>query len=227
MNHESFLSDLTSSLPDLHGAFLLTPQADILATHIGTSISDFDPLAIGKKITTIAKNTSPYINNISQIHVTCDNMILSGRLLPDQNWLIIVHSPELSSGMIRMTLQFALNNNSQENETLDRPAETLVTERVAAVPGLPKESTPIDTLALMSAGSPLASHLNELQDALANFIGPAAIPVFQDVLTAWCQAHTPELTTLKFLIPLLDKEIEDSEDISSFHTTIKDLFPQE
>jgi hypothetical protein len=227
MNHESFLSDLTSSLPDLHGAFLFTPQADILATHIGTSISDFDPLAIGKKITTIAKNTSPYINNISQIHVTCDNMILSGRQLPDQNWLIIVHSPELSSGMIRMTLQFALNNNSQENETLDRPAETPVTEWVAAEPGLPKESTPIDTLALMSPGSPLASHLNELQDALANFIGPAAIPVFQDVLTAWCQEHTPALTTLKFLIPLLDKEIEDSEDINSFHATIKDLFPQE
>jgi len=227
MNHESFLSDLTTSLPELHGVFLFNPQADILATHIGNSISDFNPLAIGKKITTIAAKTAAYLDNIRQIQVTCDNMILSGRLLPDQNWLVIVHSPELSSGMIRMTLQFALNNCSQENDTLDRQAETPVTEMVAAEPAMPHESTPIDTLALMSPGSPLAAPLNELQDELANYIGPAAIPVFQDVLTAWCQEHTPALTTLKFLIPLLDKEIEDSEDINSFHTNIKDLFPQE
>jgi len=227
MNHESFLSDLTSSLPDLHGAFLLTPQAVILATHIGTLISDYNPQAIGKKITAIAKSASSYSNNINQIHVTCDNMILSGRLLPDQNWLIIVHSPELSSGMIRMTLQFALNNSSQGNENLDGPGETPVTERVDAEPALSNESTTTDPLDLMSPESPLAEPLNELQDALANFIGPAAVPVFRDVLTAWCQEHTPALTTLKFMIPLLEEEIEDSEDINSFRTSIKNIFPQE
>lgn len=227
MNHKSFISDLSTSLPELHGAFLFNPQADILATHVGVSISDFKPLAIGKKITAIAAKTALQFNDIKQIQLTCDDMILSGRQLPDQNWLVLIHSPELSSGMIRMTLQFALNNSSQEDASPDQPDETSATEMAAAEPTLPQESSPVDTLALMSPGSPLADPLNELQNELANYIGPAATPVFQDVLTEWCRQHTPGLTTLKFLIPLLDKEIEDSADISSFHSNIKDLFPQE
>lgn len=219
MNHESFLSDLVTSLPEINGAFLFTSQDGILATHIGDSISDFNPLAIGVKMTSIATAASGHLHDIIQIQVNFDNMILSGRLLPEEKWLFLMHSPELSSGMIRMALQLALNNSAQE---IDSPAAP-----PAAEPPVMRETVPVDIEALMSPGAPLAKPLNGLQEELANYIGPAALPVFQDALTAWCQEYTPALNTLKHLIPLLDREIEDSEDISTFHNKIKDLFPQE
>ena len=226
MNHATFLSDLVTSLPEINGAFIFSPQADILASHIGDSISDFNPLAIGKRLSAIAKKASAHLHDINHIQVTFDTMILSGRLLTDQNWLFIVHAPELSSGMIRMTLQLALNNSSQESEAT-QPAPP--SEKTAAVePAADSQDLiPVDINSLLAPGAPLSKPLHALQDALANCIGPAAIPVFQEILSAWCQDHTPALNTLKHLIPLLDKEIEDSEDIKTFHTTIKDLFPQE
>lgn len=227
MNHESFLSDLVTSLPEIHGAFLFSPQDGILASHFENSINDFNLPAMGKKITTIAATASGHLDDISNIQVTFDNMILSGRLLPDQNWLVIEHAPELSNGMIRMTLQLALNNSSRESDTQDRQSEPPVNKTLAAEPAVVKEVSQVDTLALMSPGAPLAKPLNTLQEELANYIGPAAVPVFQEILATWCQDNTPSLTTLKYLIPLMDKEIEESEDIKTFHENIKDLFPQE
>ncbi len=227
MNHATFLSDLVTSLPEINGAFIFSPQADILASHIGDSIIDFNPLAIGKRLSAIAKKASAHLHDINHIQVTFDTMILSGRLLTDQNWLFIVHAPELSSGMIRMTLQLALNNSFQESDEATQPAPP--SEKTAAVEPAAdsQELIPVDIDSLLAPGAPLSKPLHALQDALANCIGPAAIPVFQEILSAWCQDHTPALNTLKHLIPLLDKEIEDSEDIKTFHTTIKDLFPQE
>lgn len=218
MNHETFLSDLFTSLPEINGAFLFSSRSGIVAKQLDPLISNFNPLAIGKKITGIAAIASKQLNDITQIEVNFETMILSGRLLPDQNWLFLLHAPELSSGMIRMALQMALNNSNQEGDDTganqaEPPAEDTIKQ--------------VDLEVLMSPGAPLAKPLNILQDELANFIGPAAVPVFQDIVNAWCQEYTPARDTLKHLIPLIDKEIESAEDINTFHTNIKDLFPQE
>lgn len=218
MNHETFLSDLFTSLPEINGAFLFSSRSGIVAKQLDPLISNFNPLAIGKKITGIAAIASKQLNDITQIEVNFETMILSGRLLPDQNWLFLLHAPELSSGMIRMALQMALNNSNQEGDDTganqaEPPAEDTIKQ--------------VDLEVLMSPGAPLAKPLNILQDELANCIGPAAVPVFQDIVNAWCQEYTPARDTLKHLIPLIDKEIESAEDINTFHTNIKDLFPQE
>jgi len=218
MNHKTFLSDLITSLPEINGAFLFSSRSGIVAKQLDQVTSGFNPLAIGKKITGIAAIASKQLNDITQIEVNFETMILSGRLLPDQNWLFLLHAPELSSGMIRMALQMALNNSNQEGDDAeanqaDPPAEDAIKQ--------------VDLEVLMSPGAPLAKPLNILQDELANFIGPAAVPVFQDIVNAWCQEYTPARDTLKHLIPLIDKEIESAEDINTFHTNIKDLFPQE
>lgn len=227
MNHEIFLSDLVTSLPEIQGAFLFTPQDGILSTRIGDSISAFNPRAIGEKMTSIAAAASDHLHDISQIQVNFDNMILSGRLLPEEKWLFLLHSPELSIGMIRMALQLALNNNTQEIDSPAPQPEAPAAKLTAAEPPVIREAIPVDIEALMSPGAPLAKQLNGLQEELANYIGPAALPVFQEILATWCQENSPELNTLKNLIPLLDREIEDSEDIKTFHNKIKDLFPQE
>jgi len=218
MNHKTFLSDLITSLPEINGAFLFSSRSGIVAKQLDQVTSGFNPLAIGKKITGIAAIASKQLNDITQIEVNFETMILSGRLLPDQNWLFLLHAPELSSGMIRMALQMALNNSNQEGDDAEAnqaepPAEDAIKQ--------------VDLEVLMSPGAPLAKPLNILQDELANFIGPAAVPVFQDIVNAWCQEYTPARDTLKHLIPLIDKEIESAEDINTFHTNIKDLFPQE
>ena len=241
MNHEIFLSDLCSSLPEVNGAFLFSPQSGIVAKQLDHLTSNFNLLAIGKKIAGIAAITSEQLDDITKIEVNFDAMILAGRLLPDQNWLFLLHNPELSSGMIRMALQMALNNSSHENDdTQDNQAEPLVEDIAEEVvddvseevnedeqPTTQEEEIQFDTEALLSPDAPLAKHLHILQDELANFIGPAAVPVFHEILNTWCQKHTPALDTLKHLIPLMDKEIDDTEEIKTFHTNIKDLFPQE
>ncbi len=233
MNHETFLSDLFTSLPEVNGAFLFAPQSGIIAKQLDHSTSNFNPLAIGKKITNIAAIASEQLDDITQIEVNFDTMILSGRLLPNQNWLFLLHTPELSNGMIRMALQMALNNSNQESDDTpinqaEPPIEELVEDVIEdELPTTQREEIQFDTEALMSPEAPLAKQLHILQDELANFIGPAAVPVFHEVLNTWCQEHTPALDTLKHLIPLMDKEIDDTEDINTFHTHIKDLFPQE
>ncbi len=218
MNHKTFLSDLIISLPEVNGAFLFSYQSGIIARQLDQVTSGFNPLAIGKKIAGIEAIASKQLNDITQIEVNFETMILSGRLLPDQNWLFLLHAPDLSSGMIRMALQMALKNSNQEGDD---------TEASQAEPHAEDAVKQVDLELLMSPGAPLARPLNILQDELANFIGPAAVPVFQDIVNAWCQEYTPARDTLKHLIPLIDKEIDNAEDINTFHTNIKDLFPQE
>lgn len=232
MNHNTFLSDLCTSLPEVNGAFLFTPQSGIVAKQLDQLTSNFNPLAIGKKITAIAATASDHLDGITQIEVNVGTLILSGRQLPDQNWLFLLHKPELSSGMIRMALQMALNNSSHENDDENNQEEPSGEEMVEEVsedetPTTPEEEIRFDTEALMAPGAPLAKHLQILQDELANAIGPAAVPVFHETLNTWCQEHIPALDTIKDLIPLIEKEIDDAEDLKIFHTHIKDLIPQE
>ena len=235
MNHETFLSDLFASLPEVNGAFLFTPQSGILAKQLNHLTSDFNPLAIGEKIANIAAIASEQLNDITQIEVNFDTMILSGRLLPNQIWLFLLHTPELSNGMIRMALQMALNNSSQESDDdipvdqNETPVEAEIEEEttVEELPVTQDEESQVGIEALMAAGAPLARPLHILQEELANLIGPVAIPVFQELLNKWCQENTPGLNTLKHLISLIDSEIEDREDIITFHTNIKDLLPRE
>ncbi len=220
MNHEVFLADLVTSIPELQGAFLFSPPT-LLASYSGHAISHCSPLAIIKKITAVIDMASVHLPDIMQIQVTFDHMILSARLLPDQKWLLLLHTPQLSTGMINLTLQLALNNSYQDSAIESSPSAPAVNEQPAAGP----ETINIDTLALMAAGAPLAKPLNDLQDALAHCIGPAAFPVFQDILSVWCRQHIPALATLKYLLPLLEREVEDSN--NTFHNTIKDLLPLE
>ncbi|MCX5870412.1 MAG: hypothetical protein NTY00_07220 [Deltaproteobacteria bacterium] len=227
MNHKIFLSDLFTSLPEINGAFIFSSRSGIVAKQLDQETSGFNPLAIGKKIAGIAAIASEQLSDITQIEVNFDTMILSGRLLPDQNWLFLLHTPELSSSMIRMTLQMALNNSNQESDDTqanqaESPAEDMDEDVITFQKG-----HQVDMEVLMSPGAPLAKPLNILQDELANCIGPAALPVFQDIVNRWCQEHTPALDTLKHLIPLIDKEIDDTKDIKAFHANIKNLFPQE
>ena len=226
MKHAIFLSDLITSLPEVNGAFLFSYESGIIAKDLDQQTRGFNALAIAKKIVGIAAIASEQLNDITQIEVNFDTMILSARLLPDQNWLFILHAPELSSGMIRMALQMALKNSNQESDDTEaNQAETLDEGTVEDL--ISAQRVKVDLEALMSPGAPLAKPLNILQDEFTYFIGPVAIPLFQDIVSTWCQEYTPSLNTLKHLIPLIEKEIDDTNDTKAFHANIKNLIPQE
>lgn len=235
MNHKTFLSDLFASLPGVNGAFLFAPSSGIIARQLDPVTNEFNISAIGEKITTIAAIASEQFSDITQIEVTFNTMILSGRQLPDQNWLFLLHTPELSGGMIRMALQMALNNSSQESDDdipvdlTETPVENEIEEEITLeeLPVTQDEESQAGIEALMAPGAPLAKPLHILQDELANLIGPVAIPVFQELLNKWYQENTPTPNTLKHLISLIDTEIDDREDIITFHAHIKDLMPRE
>jgi hypothetical protein len=231
MNHDLFLADIVTSMPEIGGAFLFSPQDGVLATHSGNASVSFNSLAVAEKMAAVAAMASNQFQDLTQLQVSFDTIILSGRLLPDGNWLCLLYTPDLSVGMIRMALQIALNNSAQGHHGETSPASPPVQE-APVTEQLPPQEAPraeiaVDTDALLAPGAPLAGILNVLQGGLAHCIGPVAVPVFHELLVAWCQNHTPSTETMKHLITLIEEEIDDEESVKGFHNKIKNILPQE
>jgi hypothetical protein len=229
MNHELFLADIVSSMPEISGAFLFNPQSGLLATHSGGDGRSFEAPGVAKKMAVVAALASNQFQDLNQLQLRFDAMVLSGRLLPDGNWLCLLYTPELSVGMIRMALQIALNNSAQGFDTSPTPAvvqEQPVTEPPPA-PEKKRADSETDPEVLLVPGAPLAGPLTVLQEGLAQCIGPVAVPVFHELLLAWCQQHTPSTTTIKHLVTLIEQEIEDKEGIREFHRVTDKHLPQE
>lgn len=226
MNHETFIADIAASLPEIAGAILFDTQSGVLAQHLENEIQGYNPAAIGSKITAIAKNAAGQINDITTMQITFDTMVLSCRQLPGEQWLLLLHAPELSAGMITMALQMALSNSANEEETPSPDFYETESSWQEEETEQPLEEEPeeelafVDTEAMIAPGAPLAKQLNFLQEELASCIGPVAMPVFHELLTTWCHKHTPSAETLPQLVDLIEQEIDDPEEIKTFHANI-------
>ena len=218
MEYESKLSDIIASLPEVSGGFLYSPERGIYSNQAETVASDTALQQVSLKLTKIVGMLAIHFNDTGAIRVTFNSLILFGMKIDDGNWLFLLHQPSLAPGMLKMTVQMALNIQSEEPPPQQETAIAVDSSESEA------ESDPnAEPLAvtLMASGSELSKPLTAIQEELAIHIGPVAELVFEDSIKIWGANTTPSLETLPELLAMFEEEIDDEDDRQLFRENTK------
>ena len=201
MEYESKLTDIIASLPEVDGGFLYDPMRGIYSNQTAGTIDDSSLLQVSAKLSKIVSMLAVHFHDTGSIRVTFKDLILYGLMFEANNWLFLLHHPSLSPGMVKMTVQMALNiQQDEEPETL-QALETLFD-------------------VLMHEESELREPLTTIQEELANHIGPVAELVFADAIDEWKDAP-PSLETIPELLDILEQEIDDEDACILFRENLK------
>ena len=206
MEYESKLTDIIASLPEVDGGFLYDPTRGIYSNQTAGTIDDSSLLQVSAKLSKIVSMLTVHFHDTGGIRVTFKDLILYGLMFEANNWLFLLHHPSLSPGMVKMTVQMALNIQQEEEP---EPPEALA--------GQDQESL-FDVL--MHEESELRKPLTTIQEELANHIGPVAELVFSDAIDEWKDAP-PSLETIPELLDRLEQEIDDEDACMLFRENLK------
>jgi hypothetical protein len=218
MEYESKLSDIIASLPEVSGGFLYSPDRGIYSNQAGTIASDTALQKVSLKLTKIISMLSIHFNDTGGIRVTFNNLILFGMRIEEGNWLFLLHQPSLTPGMIKMTVQMALN--IQQEEIPPQPEPEIADD--SSVDVSEDEPNAGDIMAgIMAPGSELSKPLTIIQEELAVHIGPVAELIFEDSVKKWCASGSPSLENLPELIAVFAEEIDDEDDCKLFKENLK------
>jgi len=220
MEYEAKLSDIIASLPEVAGGFLFAPDRGLYSNQ-AFDIADDDSLQqVSLKLTKMVSMLSVHFHDTKAIRVNFKDLILHGTSMQDGHWLFLFHQPSLSPGMLKMTVQMALNieadpiEPNQTNEdfpSFDPPIETIET---------PEEDI-METL--LDPDSELYTPLSTIQDQLAYYIGPIANLIFKDSIELWAAKNSPSADTLPYLIDILEEEIDNKEDRKTFRNCLNSI----
>ena len=208
MEYESKLSDIIASLPEVDGGFLYDTTRGIYSNQTAGAMDDSSLLQVSTKLSKIVSMLAVHFHDTGAIRVTFKDLILFGLMFEKNNWLFLLHHPSLSPGMVKMTVQMALN--IQVEEEVSPPA----------TPTVENESL-LDVL--MNDESELKDPMIAIQNELATHIGPVAELVFIDAIDEWSAFSPPSLETLPELLDILDKEIDDEEAGVLFRENLKSI----
>ncbi len=218
MEYESKLSDIIASLPEVSGGFLYSPERGIYSNQAESIANDSTLQNVSLKLSKIVSMLAIHFNDTGGIRVTFKNFILFGMRIEAENWMFLLHQASLSPGMIKMTVQMALNIQPEATPTEPEPQ----TEEVNFVPEGDSGSDTETLLAnLLNPESDLSKPLTAIQEELAIHIGPVAELVFEDAIGDWCANGTPSIEDLPEFIAMLEKEIDDEDDLSTFKESLK------
>ncbi len=208
MEYESKLTDIIASLPEVDGGFLYDTTRGIYSNQTAGTIDDSSLLQVSTKLSKIVSMLAVHFHDTGGIRVTFKDLILYGLMFKENNWLFLLHHPSLSPGMVKMTVQMALNIKVEE-EPQPPPAAKIKKESLLEV--------------LMNDESELKNPLITIQSELANHIGPVAELVFIDAIDEWSEVSPPSLETLPELLDILDKEIDDEDACILFKENLKSI----
>jgi hypothetical protein len=217
MEYEAKLSDIIASLPEVSGGFLYAPDKGIYSNQSGGIADDMSLQQVSMKLTKIVSMISVHFNDTGGIRVSFKDLILFGTPIEGGHWLFLLHQPSLSPGMIKMTVQMALNIE---------PTETPQTQIPEVSPdgteSHPDVSVSEDIMAILLAPeSELKEPLIDIEQQLAEHIGPVAELVFQDSVEKWAASGTPSLENLSELISMMENEIDDEDERKVFRDSLK------
>ncbi len=208
MEHESKLTDIIASLPEVDGGFLYDTTRGIYSNQTAGTVDDSSLLQVSTKLSKIVSMLAVHFHDTGGIRVTFKDLILFGLMFEENNWLFLLHHPSLSPGMVKMTVQMALNIQQEEEPAPPVTADTGNEESLLDV--------------LMNDESELREPLITIQEELATHIGPVAELVFIDSINEWRDAP-PSLETLPELIDLLSKEIDEKKSCNLFRENLTSL----
>ena len=213
MEYDSKLTDIIASLPEILGGFLYSPEKGVYSNQTTGLADDFSLQQISTKFTKITSMMSVHFQDTSAVRIFFKNLVLCGTEIDGKQWLFLLHKPSLSPGMIRMTVQIALNSaqNERPQTVTNQPDETRDTGPSAnSAPTVDAPTFPLQT------GSELRGPLLQIQSLLAEYIGPVAELVLQDAVEEWSLTSSPSRDSFPTLISLLEKEIDDENDRKDF-----------
>lgn len=208
MEYESKLTDIIASLPEVDGGFLYDTTRGIYSNQTAGTIDDPSLLQVSTKLSKIVSMLAVHFHDTGGIRVTFKDLILFGLMFEENNWLFLLHHPSLSPGMVKMTVQMALNIQVEEEPLPPSTAASAVgNESLLEV--------------LMNDKSELKKPLVAIQNELPTHIGPVAELVFVDAIDEWSEFSPPSLETLPELLDILEKEIDDDDACALFRENLK------
>jgi len=218
MEYESKLSDIIASLPEVSGGFLYSPDKGIYSNQTGTAVSDTALQQVSLKLTKIVSMLSIHFNDTGGVRITFNNLILFGMKVEEGNWLFLLHQPSLTPGMLKMTVQMALNIQAE-----DPPSEPASQVQSNSPETATDDASNGEALvaSVLAPDSELSKPLLAIQEELATHIGPVAELIFGDSVSAWCTNSSPSLENLPVLIGVLEEEIDDASDRKIFMENMK------
>lgn len=223
MEYATKLSDIIASLPEIMGGFLYSAEQGVFSNQ-AESVADASALhRIGLKLTKASSMLSAHFHDTGAIRVTFKDLVLFGQMLGEGNWIFLFHDPSLSPGMIKMTVQMAINIEAEEEPpAMEGQAIGDTEELPEAEPGAPATYE-----TLMAEDSELRTPLTIIRDELAKFIGPVAELVMEDTVETWAQTTPAELANLPALIEALSVELDGNDDFEQFKDSLKDIQAEE
>lgn len=212
------LSDIIASLPEVSGGFLYSPELGVYSNQTAGLCNDPSLYNVSVKLSKIVSMMSVHFHDTGGIRVCFKDLILCGMEIGNGHWLFLLHQPSLSPGMIKMTVQMALNiapEPSTQTE-ISKPGHEIEVE---------SESNTTDNVVeiLMAPESELRAPLTKIENNLAQYIGPVAGLVFQDSVEVWAKNCTPSLEHLPELVTMMAKEIDDGGDREDFIESLKNI----
>lgn len=225
MEYDSKLTDIIASLPEISGGFLYSPEKGVYSNQTAGLADDFSLQQISIKFAKIISMMSAHFQDTSAIRVFFKDLVLCGTEIENNQWLFLLHKPSLSPGMIRMTVQIALNSVQDEptqiiaNQT-EAPQDISTSVSNETIVDVPSEDV-IDTL--LAPGSELREPLLHIQSLLAEYIGPVAELVLQDSVEEWALTSSPSLDSFPKLISMMEEEIDDEDDRKEFSEKLQSM----
>lgn len=212
MDYEARLSDIIASLPEVSGGFLYAQDRGLYSNQTNGLADDDSLQQVALKLIKIVSMVAVHFQDTSDIRITYKDLILFGTNINNDHWLFLLHQPALSPGMVKMTVQMALNIKTEEAPEVQ-------------LPEIPQEKDIISPDNLMeilfSTDSEIKKPLMAIQEQLAQYVGPVAELIFQDSIESWGADSTPSQETLPELISMLEKEIDDEKDRATFRDALK------
>lgn len=208
MEYESKLTDIIASLPEVDGGFLYDPARGIYSNQTAGTVDDSSLLQVSSKLSKIVSMLTIHFHDTGGIRVTFKDLILYGLRFKEDNWLFLLHHPSLSPGMVKMTVQMALNIHQEEEPQVPIVAQTTDSDALLEL--------------LMDDESELRKPLITIQEELASHIGPVAELVFIDAIEEWGSAP-PSLETLPELLDILEKEIDEEDACTLFRENLTSI----
>jgi len=215
MEYEAKLTDIIASLPEVAGGFLYAPDRGIYSNQTNGIAADESLQKVGQKLTKIVSMLAVHFHDTGAIRVNFRDLVLFGTAVNDGHWLFLLHQPALSPGMLKMTVQMALNI-----EPVVTPQEQIqeVAHNTTNAVSAPKDNI---MEILLAEESELKDPLSKVQEQLAHYIGPVAELVFEDSVEIWAANATPSLENLPQLLSMLAEEIDDDGDRDKFNNCLQ------
>lgn len=220
MNYEEKLTDIIASLPEIEGGFLFAPERGVYGNQATEISSSDDLLQLALKFSKILSMLSVHFQDTGNFRVTFKDLVLFARVLEQGHWLFLFYRPSLSPSMINMTVQLAINiqsdetgaNDNQEGASIQSPpaSASVVTEK-----NILKE--------LLDSNSELREPLACINEELSKYIGPVAGLIFEEFAEEWAAKFSPTIENLPELTRTLEKEIDNDSDRERFQKAVETI----